>query len=335
MSKVLILSNLSRSLPGWDKAMAMIREEGHEVFDPGEKNFQENEAVHYLKEADAVFVGLNTLTGSAIKSAKQLLVIAKPGIGVDNIDVSSATEEGIVVCNTPGSNARSVADHLFGLMIAVARRLPYLDSITRAGKGWENYPPVVGTEISGKGLGVIGTGHIGKAVIHRAKGFDMDILAYDPMFDTDLAKDPSVHYLPLNDLLKDSDFVTVHIPLTIDTVGLIGENELSAMKKTAYLFNTSRGGIIDEKALVKALKEGQIAGAGIDVFEQEPLIESELFRLQNVVITPHVAGYSPEASYRSRIMSAENINHALRSMKPHIVNVKVLQSPRLRIKFNP
>ena len=334
MSKVVILSNLSRSLPGWDKAMAMIREEGHEVFDPGEKNFHEDEAVRYLKDADAVFVGLNKLTGTAIKSSKQLIVIAKPGIGVDNIDVNKATQEGILVCNTPGSNAQSVADHLFGLLIAVARRLPYLDSITRAGRGWENWP-VVGNEISGKKLGVVGTGSIGKAVIRRAKGFDMEILAYDTLINPDLAKDPSVHYLPLNDLLRSSDFITLHVPLTDETRGLIGEKELSTMKKTAYLFNTSRGGIVDERALIKALREGQIAGAGIDVFEQEPLMESELFKLQNVVLTPHVAGYSPEASYRSRIMSADNINNALRGIKPHIVNPEVLRSPKIRIKFNP
>ena len=334
MSKLVILSNLSRSLPGWDKAMAMIKEEGHEVFDPGEKNFNEDEAVSYLKNADAVFVGLNRLTGPAIRSAKRLIIIAKPGIGVDNIDVNTATQEGILVCNTPGSNAQSVADHLFGLMIAVARRLPYLDSITKAGRGWEQWP-TVGSEISGKKLGVVGTGSIGKAVIRRAKGFDMEILAYDALIDPDLAKDPSVRYLPLNDLLRSSDFITLHVPLTDETRGIIGGKELSIMKKSAYLLNTSRGGIVDEKALAKALKEGQIAGAGIDVFEQEPLIESELFKLQNVVVTPHVAGYSPEASYRSRIMSAENINRALRGMKPHIVNPEVLRSPNLRIKFNP
>jgi D-3-phosphoglycerate dehydrogenase / 2-oxoglutarate reductase len=332
MSNVLVFSNLSRTLPGWDEAMKMIREAGHEVFDPGEKDLDEEAAIARLRGANAVFVGLNRLTGRAIESAKRLIVIAKPGIGVDNIDVDTATREGILVCNTPGSNAQSVADHLFGLMIAVARRLPYLDGITKAGRGWESWP-VVGAEISGKKLGVIGTGSIGKAVIRRAKGFDMDILAYDPLVDEDLVRTQSVRYLPLGDLLRDSDFVTVHVPLTHETRGLIGEVELSSMKKTACLFNTSRGGIVDEKALIDALRKGRIAGAGIDVFEQEPLEESELFGLGNVVLTPHVAGYSPEASYRSRIMSAENIINALRGIKPHVVNPEVLRSPGIRIKI--
>jgi D-3-phosphoglycerate dehydrogenase len=333
MSKVTILSNLKRNLPGWKEAIEMIKRAGHEVFDPGERDISEDEAIHYLKEAEAVLVGLNRLSGNVIRSSKYLKVIAKPGIGVDNIDIAAATQEGIIVCNTPGSNAESVADHLFGLMIAVARRLPYLDRLTRDGKGWEFHPAVIGVEIGGKILGVIGTGHIGKAVIRRAKGFNMEILAYDIIQDAKLINDFFVKYLPLKDVLRNADFVTLHIPLNDKTYHMIGEEELSLMKKTAFLFNTSRGSIVDEKALVKALHEGQIAGAGIDVFEQEPIVESELFKFENIIVTPHVAGFSPEASYRSRIMSAENIIKALKGVEPYIVNREVLTLPKIRIRL--
>ena len=334
MARVVIFSNLSRNLPGWDKFIQMIRNAGHEIFDPGDKDLSDQEAVKHLIDADAVFVGLNKFSGAAIKAGKHLKVIAKPGIGVDNIDVAAATGEGIMVCNTPGSNAQSVADHLFGLMIAVTRRLPYLDFITRAGKGWENYPPVMGIEISGKTLGVIGTGQIGKAVVRRAKGFDMEILAHDAVEDSGLIRDFSVRYRPLEDVLKGADLITLHLPLTEKTRGIIGEEEFRAMKRTAYLFNTSRGPIVDERALVKALMDQQIAGAGLDVFEEEPLIQSELFGLENVVVTPHVAGYSPEASIRSRIMSAENIINALRGVEPHLVNREVLRLPQRRVQLS-
>jgi D-3-phosphoglycerate dehydrogenase len=333
MSRIVILSNLSRNLPGWDRFVEMVKNEGHEVVDAGEKDLEDAEALKHIKNADAAFVGLNRLSGNVIRSGDSLKVIAKPGIGVDNIDVSAATREGIIVCNTPGSNAESVADHLFGLMIALLRRIPYLDSITRAGKGWQNYPPVVAPEISAKKLGVIGTGHIGKAVIRRAKGFNMEILACDKIEDGQLTEDFSVRYLPLKDVLGNSDLVTLHISLIDETRGLIGEKELRLMKRNAYLFNTSRGAIVDQKALIKALKEKQIAGAGLDVFEEEPLLKSELFELENVVLTPHVAGYSPEASIRSRIMSAENIINAFRGIEPHIVNLEVLSLPQRRIQF--
>jgi len=333
MSKVVILSNLSRNLPGWDRFMMMLKDAGHETVDAGEKDFEENEAATYIKDADATFVGLNRLSGNVIRAGRSLKVIAKPGIGVDNIDVAAATQEGVIVCNTPGSNAESVADHLFGLMIATVRRIPYLDSITRAGKGWENYPPVVAPEVFAKKLGVIGTGHIGKAVIRRARGFDMEVLAYDPIQDARLIKDFPVRYLPLKEVLKQADLVTLHLPLLAGTRGLIGEKELRVMKKNAYLFNTSRGPVVDEKALLKALQAKQIAGAGLDVFEQEPLVESELSKLETVVLTPHVAGYSPEASIRSRIMSAENIINALKGIEPYIVNREVLSLPQRRIQF--
>jgi len=335
MSKVVILSNLSRDLPGWNEAIEMIRNAGHEIFDAGERDFTESESIHYLEDADAAFMGFNKLSGNAIKSAKNLKVIAKPGVGVDNIDVNMATEKGIIVCNTPGVNAEPTADHLFGLMIAVARKIPFLDKITRAGKGWEKTPPFLGAEITNKTLGIIGTGRIGQAVIRRAKGFNMEILAYASHMikNAKLIEDLSIKYLPLKDMLKNCDFITIHVPLTDETRGLIGIEELRVMKKTAYLLNTSRGSIIEEKALVKALREGWIAGAGLDVFEEEPLLESELFELDNVVVTPHTAGYSLEASLKARIMTAENIINAFLCIEPHIVNREVLKLSQRRINI--
>ncbi len=334
MGRVVIFSNLSRDLPGWDKFIQMILDAGHEIFDPGEKDLSDKEAIRHLIDTDAVFVGLNKFSGTAIRAGKLLKVIAKTGVGVDNIDVVAATEEGIMVCNTPGSNTQAVADHLFGLILSVTRQLPYLDRITRDGRGWEKYPPVMGIEIYGKTLGVIGTGQIGKAVIQRAKGFAMEIVAYDAVEDPELVKDYSVRYLPLKDVLKGADLITLHLPLSEKTRGLIGEDEIRTMKRTAYLFNASRGPIVDEKALIRALRERQIAGAGLDVFEEEPLVQSELFELENVVLTPHMAGYSPEASIRARIMSAENIINALRGVEPRLVNREVLGLPQMRVQLN-
>lgn len=334
MSKVVILSSTRRDLPGWEEALAMIREEGHEVLDAGQKDFSEEEALFYLRNADAVMIGMNMLSGNVIKEARNLKVISKPGAGVDNIDVSEATHEGIWVCNTPGSNAATVADHVIGLMICVARWIPYFDTLIRMGKGWGNSSNVTGVEIAGKTLGVVGTGHIGKAVIRRASGFDMCILANDTEIDAELIRGFSVQYVSLKELLERADFVTLHVPLTERTRCLIGRAELNSMRRTAYLLNTSRGPIIDEKALIIALREGSIAGAGLDVYEQEPLVESELFKLKNVVLTPHIAGYSIEASARSRLICAENIIHALRGRKANIVNHEVFELPQVRIKLN-
>ncbi|MEH7380432.1 phosphoglycerate dehydrogenase [Bacillus sp. JJ1533] len=329
MGKVVIISNLSRELPGWDEAINMIKQSGHDVIDIGSSY---DGTTIILKDADALIVGLNQIERDIIENAPKLKIIAKPGIGVDNIDLETATRNGIIVSNTPGSNSDSVADHLFVLMLSVTRKIVFLDTQTKNGKGWINYP-VIGNEISNKTLGVIGTGAIGKEVVNRALGFKMQIYAYDPFPDYNWAINTSVEYVDINRLLQKSDVITLHLPLTEQTKYLIDYEQFEQMKQTAYIFNTSRGGVINESALFDALKSNKIAGAGIDVFEEEPLQSNELFKFDNVVVTPHIGGFSKEASYRSRIMTAENIISVFNNQLPYIANHEVLEKSNLRVNL--
>lgn len=314
MGKIVIVSNLSRKLPGWKEAIEMINKEGHIIVDPGENAYTMELIKEHLVDADALIVGLNKIDAQIIKESKQLKVIAKPGVGVDNIDIKFAKERGILVCNTPGSNADSVADHLFALILSVVRKITSLDAKMRMGDGWKDYP-ILGNEIANKVFGVVGTGSIGKKAVQRAKGFGMSVLAYDIIKDLKWAKDNCVEYVDLDKLLACADIISLHLPLNEKTKGIISTAQFDLMKKTSYIFNTSRGYVIDENALITALKKGKIAGAGIDVFDQEPLLQSVLFKFENVVLTPHVGGFSREASIRSRIMTAENIINALNGEK--------------------
>lgn len=331
MSKVVILANTSRTLAGWTEVLQKLASAGHTVMDPGCRDFDENETAALLTDADAVLVGLNRLDSSVIAQTRRLKVISKPGVGVDNVDVEAATDAGIVVCNTPGSNADAVADHTIGLMIAVARNLVGLNEMVHTGKGWESWP-FTGQQLAGRRIAVIGTGNIGRAVIKRAvAGFGMIALAYDLRQDAELVNTYGVRYGALDEILPLADFVSVHVPLTPATHHLIGARELSMLMPSAIVVNTSRGQVVDEAALANALRNGAIAGAGVDVFDREPCTRSQLFGLRNVVLTPHVAGFSPEASLRSRIMAAENIVNALAGCPRNVVNRLVLSSARLRI----
>lgn len=309
MSKVVILSSVSRSLPGWDEAIGYLQDQGVEVADEGEGPFDDAQTVAALGAADAALVGTNPITGEHIaRAGDRLRIIAKPGIGVDNIDVDAAGRRGIVVCNTPGSNAVTVAEHAFSLLLTLTRHTKELDHLTREGQGWNPWPPLVGDELYGKTMGVVGLGHIGREMASRAHAFGMRVIGHDvaPAAYTDQG---TVRLVRLDELLSAAHVVSVHVPLVEgETRGLIGRAALSAMQRGSYLLNTSRGGVVDEVALVAALREGRLAGAGIDVFAEEPMSTANaLMSLPNVVLTPHVAGFSPEASARARITSAHQI----------------------------
>jgi D-3-phosphoglycerate dehydrogenase len=224
-------------------------------------------------------------------------------VGVDNIDLKTAERLGITVTRTVSANADAVADTAFGLMLAVAKRIPYIDAACRRGLWLE--PETY--EVNNKTLGLIGMGDIGRRVAKRAKGFEMRVLAYDQFQDNQFAQQWKIQYTDLKKILSSADFISVHLPITPETRNLIGANEIGLMKKTAIVINTARGGIIDEEALIEALRTKRIFGAGLDVFVKEPIILDHWKDLDNVVLSSHCAADTVEATNRMSEMAAKNI----------------------------
>ena len=282
-----------------------------------------------VKDTDGLLVLLTDMIDKKVivAAGKKLRVISNYAVGYNNIDVVEATKRGIMVTNTPGVLTETTADLAWALLMGIGRRIVEGDKLVRAGKfrGWEPML-LLGTDIHESTLGLIGFGRIGQAMARRAKGFNLKVIYYDrepvpPIIEKELG----ASYVSFDELLRKSDFISVHVPLTEETFHLIGQEEFSMMKKESYLINTARGPIIDEKALVKALKGGVIRGAALDVFENEPAIEQELMNMDNVVIVPHIGS----ASYRTRtkmaIMAAKNLISALRGERPEfLVNPEVL-----------
>jgi D-3-phosphoglycerate dehydrogenase len=258
-----------------------------------------------------VIAGLDEFGEKVLKSSNRLKVISRYGVGIDNIDIEAAKRLGIFVINTPDVNTQAVADLTFGLILSVSRKIPQSHQSTRKGR-WERF---IGREVYGKRLRIIGLGRIGKAVAKRAKGFEMEIIAYDVQRDESFAETLEIKFLPLDDLLMEADFVTLHCGLNPRTKGLIGPRELGLMKETAYLINIARGELVDERALYEALKEGKIAGAGLDGYEQEPPLESSLLCLDNAVTTGHIAAYTDEAIKEMALASVKNLLSALEALK--------------------
>jgi glyoxylate reductase len=269
------------------------------------------------------------IDAEVMDAAEGLKVISNYAVGYNNIDVAAATERGIYVTNTPGILTDTTADCAFALLMAVARRIPEADRHVKEG-GWIHaWGPrmFVGTDVHGKTLGIIGLGRIGSAIARRAKGFDMNVIYYDEHRRRDLERELGVQYAPLKELLTESDYVSLHVPLTASTRHMIGKRELTMMKETAFLINTSRGPVVDEDALYKALRDGDIAGAGLDVFEREPLSpDSPLKGLDNAVITPHIASASVETRTKMATTAAINLVSVLQGREPpNLVNPEVLK----------
>jgi glyoxylate reductase len=261
--------------------------------------------------------------------------IANYGVGYDNIDVVSATELGIPVTNTPGVLTETTADLAWALLMATARKIPQAHNYTLSGQ-WRGPGGKVfmGQDIGPGGsnrpkvLGIIGFGRIGQAVMRRSRGFKMKGVAYDPFMKQVIEQTRGVEYRELDDLLKESDFVTLHCPLTKETHHLIGKGELDLMKPTAILINTSRGPVVDEKALVSALKKGKIAGAGLDVYEKEPKLSPGLSKLENVVLLPHIGSLTKDTREQMAVVAAKNAIAMLRGKRPpNMVNPEVFESP--------
>ena len=262
------------------------------------------------------------------RAGPQLKVIANCAVGFDNVVVPEATRRGIVVTNTPEVLTETTADMAWTLIMAVARRVVEGDKFLRKRKPWAWGPLMfLGRDVHGKTLGILGLGRIGQAVARRARGFNMRLIYYDAIRQKpEVEKALSVEFKPFETVLREADFITCHTPLMPETRRLIDEKALRMMKKTAYLINTSRGPVVDEKALAKALKSGQIAGAGLDVFEYEPKVEPELLKLNNVVICPHIASASVETRTAMGTLAVQNLTNVLRGKPPLTpVNPEVLK----------
>lgn len=289
-------------------------------------NLSKEEIMDRLGDKQALCCGIaDIIDGKVMDCGPHLKVISNYGVGYDNIDIEAATERKILVTNTPEVLTGAVAEMTWCLLLCVARRAVEADSFVRAGRFKGGGPRFfLGTGIRGKTLGIIGAGRIGTAVARKSEGFNLEILYSDLVKNEELEK-MGAKKVELDYLLEHSDFVSLHVPLTGETTHLIGERELSLMKKTAYLINTSRGKIINEAALVKALEKKQIAGAALDVYENEPQIPRELLGMRNVVLTPHIGSASKETRDKMSIMVAEDCIAALKGERPpHLVNTRVL-----------
>lgn len=281
-----------------------------------------------VRDADAVVYHLypHRITRAALERCRRLKVIGRIGIGMDQVDLPAAAERGVTVVNAAGTQATAVADHAMALILCLARNVVASHTALLAG---DRSPPwtFTGWELDGKNLGIIGFGAIGRRLAQRAHAFGMSVHAYDPYVPGEAIEQSGALPRSLPGLLADSDFISIHVPLTDETWHLIGADELAAMRSTAYLVNTARGPIIDEQALVRALRERVIAGAGLDVFEEEPLAsDSPLLGLDRVVLTPHIAGWAAEAQTRTQERVAKDVARVLRGETP-VSPVTAGQSP--------
>jgi D-3-phosphoglycerate dehydrogenase len=265
------------------------------------------------------------VTAEVIEAAATLQLIARAGAGLDNVDVDAATRRGIVCMNTPGGNTIAAAEHTMALLLAVARQVPQAHAHLRGGK-WER-EPFLGVEIYGKTLGIIGLGRIGREVARRAQGFEMTIVACDPYLDDGIAEGLGVQRVALDELLRRSDFISVHVPLTKETRGLIGAAQLAGAKRGVRIVNCARGGVVEEAALAAAIQAGQVAGAGLDVFEREPPWGSPVLDLDAVVVTPHLGASTAESQTRVAVAIARQVaDFLVRGVVQHAVNAR--SSPR-------
>ncbi|WP_297488579.1 hydroxyacid dehydrogenase [Thermococcus sp.] len=296
--------------PLHERAIEVLKKAGFEVV--YEEYPDEETLVELVKDVDAIIVRSKPkVTRRVIESAPKLKVIARAGVGLDNIDLDAAKERGIKVVNSPAASNRSVAELATALIFNVARKIAFADRKMREGI-WAK-KQCVGIELEGKTLGIVGFGRIGYQIAKIAKALGMKVLLYDPYPNEERAKEVGGKFVDLETLLRESDVVTLHVPLVEATYHMINEERLKLMKKTAILINAARGAVVDTNALVKALQEGWIAGAGLDVYEEEPLPKNHpLTKLDNVVLTPHIGASTVEAQMRAGVQVAEQIVEILK-----------------------
>ncbi|RLF16253.1 MAG: hypothetical protein DRJ97_01475 [Thermoprotei archaeon] len=271
--------------------------------------------VEKVKDVDVLVVRSRTkVTRRVLEAASKLKAVIRAGVGVDNIDMAAAKEKGVAVVNTPRAPADSVAELTMAFALCLARKLTYLDRSMKEGRWLKGE---MGVELKGKTMGLVGLGAIGSAVARLAKAFGMRVVAYDPYVSKERAEELGVELVSLEELLSQSDFVSVHVPLTPETKGLIGRREIGLMKDGAFIINTSRGGVVDEQALYEALKSGKLGGAALDVYEREPPPpDHPLLKLDNVICTPHIGGSTNDAQLRIALTMAEDLLRIARGEEP-------------------
>jgi glyoxylate reductase len=316
---------ISRHLP--EPALALARSGATVRLAPEDRRLAPAELGAALQDADGLICLLtDTIDEPLLARGPRLRVVANVAVGYNNIDVAAATRRRIVVTNTPGVLTETTADFTWALLLATARRVAEADAYTRAGRFTEwGLMLLLGGDVHGKTLGILGLGRIGRAVARRARGFGMRLLYHDAARDEAAERELGVRYVDKATVLREADFVTLHVPLLPETRHYIGERELRLMKPTAYLVNAARGPVVHEAALVRALKAGWIAGAGLDVYEDEPTVDPGLLECPNAVLAPHIASASRETRLRMATMAVENALAVLAGRRPaNPVNPDVL-----------
>jgi phosphoglycerate dehydrogenase-like enzyme len=312
--------------PGDDADRQLHHAEIESAFQPRRGLRNEDEVICIAQGFDAVIASIDPFTDRVLAALPQLRIISRTGVGYDAIDVPAATARGVAVCTGPGVNRHAVAEYAIALMLQCARHLGEQLASVRAGR-WERHE---GFDLAGKTVGIVGLGTIGKEVAQRLRAFEMRILAHDLLPDPQFAEANGVTYVPLDELLRESDLVTLHAFLDARSHKLLNAERLALMKATAYVINTARGGLIDHDALYEALQQKRIAGAALDAFEQEPLGETPLRGLDNCWLSPHAAGSSRDARARSKQVAVENVIRFFRGERPlHILNPEVLGRGRV------
>jgi D-3-phosphoglycerate dehydrogenase len=307
-----------------ERGLAGLRAAGYQV--DVRLDVSPDDLLTAVKGAHALIIRSATqVTADVLAAGNDLVVVGRAGIGLDNVDVDAATRRGVMVVNAPQSNIISAAEHTMALLLAQARNVPQAHAALTAGR-WER-SRWEGVELANKTLGVVGLGRIGKLVTQRALAFGMRIVAYDPYVSAERARQMSVELLPLDRLVAEADFLTVHLPKTPETVGLIGKEMLARAKPELRVINVARGGIVDEEALAEAVREGRVAGAALDVFTREPMTYSPLFGLPSVVVTPHLGASTREAQDKAGETIAEMVQLALEGeFVPFAVNVSAAEA---------
>lgn len=287
------------------------------VFNTTGKPLAEDDLIPLLKDCDGYIAGLDFVTEKVINACPNLKVISRYGAGFDRVDIAAAKAKGIPVTNTPGVNAEAVGELAMGLIMSIARKIPYLDGQTRSGE-WVRS---TGMELKGKTLGIMGLGAIGKVVARCAQGFGMNVIAYDPFINKEYCAEKGIGVCTFDEVVAQANVISLHLPLNAETKHLIGEDAIAKMQPGTIVVNTSRGGIIDEDAAYKALKAGKLGGLGLDAFEMEPPTGSPLFELNNVVVTPHTGAHTKEATDNMANSSVKNLIDVLSGNEcPFVVN---------------
>jgi glyoxylate reductase len=310
-------------------ARTMLERVGTVVTSPTERELPVAELARRVANCDAIIpMGAHPIPETILAAAPRLRIVAVAAVGYNIVDVEAATRRGILVTNTPGVLTETTADMAWALMLGVARRVPESDRFIRGGK-WTGvyWSQLVGTDVHGTTLGIIGLGRIGQAIARRGRGFGMRILYHNRKRDLEAEQNLGVEYRTKTDLLRQADFIVLSVPLSPETRHLIGAAELALMKPTAFLVNVARGAVVDETALVEALRAGRIAGAGLDVFEEEPKVHSGLLGLENLALTPHIGSASRATRLKMATRAAENCLAALEGRRPtNLVNPEAWRS---------